>query len=212
MSAVNQHQLVDIVHFCAATATGVFSADSLLNLHEHPLLQAVAEDDQQPIGPSPALHPDETSQWAPETNDVVEACEVAGGSDDAAGSDQADGSEPLDSSIRKLAQLIVKDRETGCEYMIADFGDTQNSSQKLVNLSTNETRVLQYNTIEEQEIHGTESVASISTSASLTHAHSEAASDKKKMGAGKIWYGVAVAAPAAVLLIRAALHPVSTPP
>lgn len=120
-------------------------------------------------------------------NDVFEACEVAGGSDDAAGSDQADGSEPLDSSIRKLAQLIVKDRETGCEYMIADFGDTQNSSQRLVNLSTNETRVFQYNTIEEQGIHGTESLASMSTSASLSHSHAEAASDKKKMGAGKIW-------------------------
>lgn len=205
MSTLIQHQLVDKAWLCAATAAGVFPADSLLNLHEHPLLQAVAEDDQQPTGPSPALDPDETSQWMPETNDVFEACEVAGGSDDAAGSDQADGSEPLDSSIRKLAQLIVKDRETGCEYMIADFGDTQNSSQRLVNLSTNETRVFQYNTIEEQGIHGTESLASMSTSASLSHSHAEAASDKKKMGAGKIWYG------AAVLLIRAALHPVSTP-
>ena len=49
------------------------------------------------------------------------------------------GNSPL-----QLAQMIIKDKETGKEYMIADLaGDTDHlSSQKLINLSTNETIVL----------------------------------------------------------------------
>lgn len=98
----------------------------------------------------------------------------------------------MDSNIRKLAQLIVKDRETGCEYMIADFGETQGSRQRLVNLSTNETRVFQYNTIEEQEraeSHGPESPLAASASAGLIQPQSDAGSERKQKTAGKIWYG-----------------------
>ena len=97
----------------------------------------------------------------------------------------------MHSSIRKLAQLIVKDQETGYEYMIADFGAPQNSSQKLVNLSTNETRVFQYNTLEEHERAqdlGFESLSAISTCATLSQAPSETASERRKKRAGKIWY------------------------
>lgn len=58
------------------------------------------------------------------------------------------GNSPL-----QLAQMIIKDKETGKEYMIADLaGDTDHlSSQRLINLSTNETIVLQYDTLDPEQ-------------------------------------------------------------
>lgn len=56
-------------------------------------------------------------------------------------------------SWQQLAQMIIRDKETGKEYMIADLaGDTDHlSSQKLINLSTNETIVLQYDTLDPEQ-------------------------------------------------------------
>lgn len=54
--------------------------------------------------------------------------------------------------------MIIRDKETGKEYMIADLGGDGDhlSSQKLINLSTNETLVLQYDTLDPEQGSNTE--------------------------------------------------------
>lgn len=142
---------------------------------------------------------DTSSQQLHDGRETTESADVAIARPDAAAAFEEDaGPGSMDSSIRRLAQLIVKDQETGCEYMIADFGEPHSSSQKLVNLSTNETRVFQYNTIEEQERardHALESLSALSTCATSSQAPSEAASERRMKGmksAGKLWYSTTI--------------------
>lgn len=73
-------------------------------------------------------------------------------------------------NLQQLAQMIIRDKETGKEYMIADLGgDAEHlSSQKLINLSTNETLVLQYDTLDPE--HGSTTARSNARSASSSHA------------------------------------------
>jgi hypothetical protein len=79
-----------------------------------------------------------------------------------------------DKHWQQLAQMIIRDKETGKEYMIADLaGESEHlSSQKLIDLSTNETRVLQYDTLEREPGSTTARSGPRSAASSQMHAHS----------------------------------------
>lgn len=80
-------------------------------------------------------------------------------------------------SLQQLAQMIIRDKETGKEYMIADLGGDadQLSSQKLINLSTNETLVLQYDTLEPE-------AGSTTARSGSHHARSASSSQMQALG------------------------------
>jgi hypothetical protein len=59
------------------------------------------------------------------------------------------GVESSATNLARFASMVIRDKETGREYMIADTGDGQQlSRQKLIDLSTNEALVLEYDTLD----------------------------------------------------------------
>ena len=65
--------------------------------------------------------------------------------------DCAPSSSVADESLQRFAQLVIKDKESGREYMIADaFGgasEGDSTCQVLVDLATNSRRTFLYNTL-----------------------------------------------------------------